>query len=367
METIYYEKKLDKLTISQKRLIDQNTVLFDIETTGLSAKKSFIYLIGCIRIFEPETNHPRMTRTLFFGEGKSDECKLLKAFLNYLSDIPDASLLSFNGISFDIRYLKEKCSSLNIDSTLLDLPHIDLFKVLYRYRDLFGLPDRKQKTFETYLNTGRQDPYNGGELIGFYHQYLESHDESLKKDLLLHNAEDIEGLLSICKLTGIDALFHGNFLVTECIHPDLKNETTPEINLILKLDEPFPRSITAVKEGLSLHLRDDRAVLNIRLLNDTLYHFYPDYKNYCYFPAEDCAYHQDVARFADKSHYKKATAKNAYMKKEGAYLPVYAPSDEFYFYKDASRKEAYMLYNSAVLTSADQQHAYCICALQQFL
>ena len=145
METIYYEKKLDKLTISQKRFIDQSTVLFDIETTGLSAKNSFIYLIGCIRIFESDTDHPCMKRTLFFGEGKSDEQNLLNAFLNYLSDIPDASLLSFNGISFDIRYLKEKCNSLNIDCTLLDLPHTDLFKVLYRYRDLFGLPDRKQK------------------------------------------------------------------------------------------------------------------------------------------------------------------------------------------------------------------------------
>lgn len=52
-------------------------------------------------------------------------------------------------------------------------------------------------------------------------------------------------------------------------------------------------------------------------------HFYKDYKNYYYLPAEDTAYHKSVSSFVDKSARIQATASTAYTKKTGDFVPVF--------------------------------------------
>ncbi|GEM_PF-5794944 len=54
-----------------------------------------------------------------------------------------------------------------------------------------------------------------------------------------------------------------------------------------------------------------------------LKHFYKDYKNYYYLPAEDQAYHKSVSGFVDRSARVQATARTAYTKKTGTFIPVY--------------------------------------------
>ena len=61
--------------------------------------------------------------------------------------------------------------------------------------------------------------------------------------------------------------------------------------------------------------------VTIPLLRGTLYHYFPDYKEYYYLPEEDTAMHKSVAGFVDPAHRRKATAQTCYVKKEGVFLP----------------------------------------------
>ncbi|MBP5594190.1 MAG: ribonuclease H-like domain-containing protein, partial [Pseudobutyrivibrio sp.] len=46
MEIINNSYELDSVSYSLAKYFDENTLFFDIECTGLSPRKSFIYLIG---------------------------------------------------------------------------------------------------------------------------------------------------------------------------------------------------------------------------------------------------------------------------------------------------------------------------------
>ena len=57
----------------------------------------------------------------------------------------------------------------------------------------------------------------------------------------------------------------------------------------------------------------------------TLKHYYPDYKNYYYLPAEDYAVYKSIGEAVDPEARRKATKETAYTKKAGTFVP--APSD----------------------------------------
>ena len=52
-----------------------------------------------------------------------------------------------------------------------------------------------------------------------------------------------------------------------------------------------------------------------------LKYFYPNYKDYYYLPAEDCAIHKSVGTYVDKNFRTQAKAANCYSKKYGTFLP----------------------------------------------
>ena len=58
--------------------------------------------------------------------------------------------------------------------------------------------------------------------------------------------------------------------------------------------------------------------------------FFKDYKDYYYLPAEDTAIHKSVGEFVDKKARVQATARTAYIKKTGSFLPVYDDSDAIF-------------------------------------
>ena len=55
----------------------------------------------------------------------------------------------------------------------------------------------KQKTVELFLGFQRNDIYDGGNLINVYHGYVNAPSDAAFSLLLLHNADDIRGLIRI--------------------------------------------------------------------------------------------------------------------------------------------------------------------------
>ena len=78
------------------------TIFFDIETTGFSAARSQVYMIG----YACRTAD-KICATQLFAENLSEEPELLSAFLDALSSCD--TLISFNGTGFDVPFLKSRC------------------------------------------------------------------------------------------------------------------------------------------------------------------------------------------------------------------------------------------------------------------
>ena len=72
-----------------------------------------------------------------------------------------------------------------------------------------------------------------------------------------------------------------------------------------------------------MQLNGRPAALEIGLYQGELKHFYQDWKDYYYLPAEDTAVHKSIGQFTDRAARQKATPATAYTKKAGSFLPVF--------------------------------------------
>ena len=337
---------------AQLSLINEGTLLFDIETTGLSAKNSSIYCIGYAFYREGELKLAQL-----FAEAPEEEKQLLSAFLELLSGFH--TLLSYNGRTFDVRYLQEKCKSYGLDPALLDMPHLDLYRLYTPYKKLLGTKDMKQKSLEQRLDTDRKDLYGGGELIQIYQEYVKHPEEEKEEILLLHNREDVYGLFLLTKLHALVALFSASYQLTRF---ETEEGERPVLALYLSLEEELPLSLSYYTDGIFLYARKKSAVVKIPFYQGKMRYYYDNYKDYYYFPEEDMAIHKMVAKFAASTHKEKASAKTAYTWQKGRFLPFYDAVKEErdapkLFYKDQSKKEPYILYDDSSFASFAM--AYC--------
>ena len=334
----------------------EDILFFDIETTGLSPKTSVLYLIGCA-FFKDEKWHLRQ----WFADQKNEEFDLLKSFLGFARDFK--KLIHFNGTRFDLPFVKFKCDKVHMIDVLENLESIDLYKTVAPYKNIFGIPDCKQKTLELFLGIDRTDEYTGGELIEVYRRYLENPTEKLYRLLVLHNADDVRGMLDLLPVLYYKDLFSSlleqnvvmfrtdapefpqvksGFAIDEGsdnedpdavmdlpiramkvqanYYKDFEGNEREEILMKISLPDYLPSSIGGSIDGCFFKAEGDTATLRIPLLEKELKYFYENYKDYYYLPAEDQALHKSVAQFVDRSHREQAKAENCYTRKPGQYL-----------------------------------------------
>lgn len=173
-----------EIQISDTSTLTKNSVFFDIETTGFSRQTARIYLIGTLEIGEDKNIFCQ-----YLTENQADEKTLLKKFL---ADIKTSdALISFNGKSFDLPFIKARCEKYKIDYKVLDqIKSLDLYKEIKEKSLFLSLENYKLKTIERYMGIYREDLFSGGDLISLYYEY-ENGDKNLENILLLHNEEDI--------------------------------------------------------------------------------------------------------------------------------------------------------------------------------
>ena len=106
MKTFNYKCKVPKFKYYFRHPVEQ-ILFFDIETTGFSAARTSLYLIGCAARKEN-----LLIVDQFFAETPADESDVLHAFLDYLQNFD--TIITFNGIGFDIPYLTNKCQKYKI-------------------------------------------------------------------------------------------------------------------------------------------------------------------------------------------------------------------------------------------------------------
>lgn len=328
----------------------EQITFFDIETTGLSPKTSSIYLIGAMHY---DSHEQSWQITQWFADDYQSEAPILEAFLSYLEDF--SYLYHFNGCTFDIPFVKAKCEKhhITLPKTAQALlsntissqdndagANIDLLKEIRPFKKLLGLSKANQTYLEHWIGLNREDIYDGGQLIKVYSEYMQQRimkkprADELEHLLLLHNHDDIAGMLSVCIMLSYKDLFHPvrPFSACSCnIENDRIHITFPvRLPRESTLHHTFEKSGTSeciFTEPACLTLQKNAATLSLPLYRGVLKFFFPDHKDYYYLPQEDTAIHKSVAQFVDASCRQKATAANCYTKKEGIFLPSLAAKE----------------------------------------
>ena len=349
----------------------EKACFFDIETTGLSPKVSSLYLIGAVTIVEENAQLIQ-----FFADDYKSEEALLTAFSDMLDSC--SHVIHYNGSTFDIPYLEKKYAEHHLPSPFIATESIDIYKKVRSFHgkkqgksappSYFKTPNLKLTTAEKLLGFDRGEDVSGKDCIKLYSEYMQhkfAHNDSeadrLFAAMLSHNHDDLVGtvlctqlLMYTCHLPGTLTFktTENSYTLTDTLPNSLTYPFKLEYDIPLyetegtysaAAPEVSPSSNGTADSStspISAHIVCDNTDLTLTLpiISDTLYHFFPDYKNYFYLPDEDMAIHKSVGTYVDKSHREPATAKNCYTKKTGRFLPLPAKSsiDEVHVfsYKD---------------------------------
>lgn len=339
----------------------EEVLFLDIETTGFSPRSASIYLIGCAYF----------TRTgwrirQFFAQTPAQEGEIVKAFSSFASTF--SRFVHFNGLTFDVPFLQAKCKKHAVP-VFSPRSQCDIYKRISPYKNMLHLPGCRQKQLEEFIGIAREDIFNGGQLIELYHAYGESRDERLQEVLLLHNADDLAGMLQLYAVMSIPMLFEeGLFSVEEAYIQeklDVNGNPGQEFHVRLSADFPLPVPLSCHgSEGIlqKCFLSGNGRTVLIRLpvYEGELKYFYPDYKNYAYLPAEDQAIHKSVAVYVDKSQRMPATAATCYTRKAGSFLPWFGGEAEKLplFKVESKDKQRWFLPDEDFLSDKELQKEY---------
>lgn len=282
----------------------EDSIFFDIETTGLSKSSCYIYMIGAGTYSDNS-----YTIQQWFTESSDDEILILKDFLSFLK--PFKRIINFNGKSFDIPFVKQRCKFHNINCELDNLICMDIYKDISPYKNVLKLINLKQKTIEDFLGISRDDEYDGGKLIKIYHNYVKTKDTKLLDLLLLHNHDDMLGLAKILQIELYVMLFNGK-IDFEINSHEIINDS--EIMFNISLPFSFNGRVSNGNKYFYMIIENNCLKITVKIHNNELKLFHNNYKDYFYLPEEDCAIHKSLAIYTDKSHRIKASADNCYTK-----------------------------------------------------
>lgn len=335
----------------------EEILFFDIETTGFSPKTSALYLIGALYY---KDNTWQLIQ--WFADDTTSEPKMLTAFFTFLQSF--SYLIHFNGTTFDIPFLTKKCIAHHLDSHLYSLENcqsIDLYQKISPYKKKLQIPNLKQKTLEKFLNIFREDTYSGKELITFYQNYRKAllqkdfeDAQELEHFLLLHNHDDVLGMLQFSGLLYLTDLLNGAFTFESF------SMEQQESIFIFHGTLPFTMPSAYYWKGDTIFLTLEANTLTciISAYDTELKYFYDNPKEYYYLPAEDMAVHKSVATYVDKEFRHKATKATCYTRQAGLFLPVFSKEFPTVFQEDCKANEYFLLCNAAFLSDTNLQQTY---------
>ncbi len=357
----------------------EDIVFFDIETTGFSANTAYLYLIGCMYY---KDNSWQLTQWL--ADDMNSEQQILEAFFHMLSS--HKRLVHFNGTGFDIPFIQQKCRKHNMGLSFDQIESYDIYKKILKLKKLLPLPNYKLKTVEKFVGINRTDTFSGEELIQIYANYLgrlqyekllqrgsqnksaaESNtgnsitrierdntknlsSQELSEIILLHNFEDVKGLIRVADMLFYLDIFENCPLQSvslkeepaqeDSLSAQINKEQLPYrlcFNSVLPFNLPQPVTLLTPLPGIGtveaenknsfllfsvkLLLKDNQLTLKLPVYNGELKYYFENYRDYFYLPKEDTAIHKSVAQYVDKEFKVKAKPANCYNKKQGRFLP----------------------------------------------
>lgn len=319
-------------------VLPADMLLLNIETTGLSPRNAFIFMIG---MGWPEGG--RWHFRCLLAESRMDERKIMTAFYEQMKNFNQ--VLTYGGQSFSWRFMENRWTNYSDteDHLFADKQLLDLQKDISPYRVFFPLPDLKKSTIETFTGFNRRDNLSGKELIAVFSEWERSHDEHGSEVLLKHHREDMLSLLQLHTLTAYTCFWKGDF--EQILSCKLENDVC---RFHVQLKSPVPHPLQYQTQYADIALEGTSAVIAAAIYHGRLKYFLPGpVKDYFYLPYEDQAMHRSVACYVDKDHRQKATAATCYTWHEGYFLPTNDKSLHPRFQADYQSKPYYISCDTA--------------------
>lgn len=282
-------------------LIPDNAIFLDIETTGLSARTAALYLVGVVYKNEQGWRYRQ-----WFANRQREETELLAACAEFAK--PYQALIHFNGTTFDLPFLHSCAKQYHLELGFDEKESVDLYSRLRPMGPFLGMRQMKQKSFEERIGIYREDKYTGGELIEVYKTYEKTPADEIRKLLLLHNRDDLTGMLSVARMLSYEKLLRQPARLLDIkeegqrVFLSFQAEGTPAV--------PVPAEFS--NEDFSISVEYRRMDVAVELKNGAVRYFFPDYQNYYYLPHEDKAIHKSVGIYVDSHFRQKAVYETAY-------------------------------------------------------
>ncbi len=334
MEIIEYKEKIDNLTYAKEKYLSPDTLLFDIECTGLSPRKSFVYLIG----FAYRKNNT-LYITQLLAKNLEDEKNILIEFEKTISNYPN--LLGFNSTRFDESFLIERYKLYNLDTTIKSKNHKDIYLSTTKAKCILNLNNYKQKTIENFLGIYRDDKYDGGQLIPVYKDFSETNNPNSKELVLLHNMEDVKGMCDIIDILCYSELLNCDITIKLI---DIENDS---LQIICSLPFSVPCSINKLRDYGMYIITQNILKLTMPFTIATLNTYLEDFKNYYYLLNEDIIIPKTIGQSIPKENRRNATKRECRVSKEGHFINIpeklNLPKTVRMFTEDLTSKVHYML------------------------
>ena len=166
----------------------EDFLFVDVEATGLTAGTP-LFLVGALFHCKGDLRVVQM-----FARDYTEEAPLLHHFSELLTRY--SVVVSFNGKSYDLPYIRDRCVLHGIPFELRST-HLDLLHEARRlWRD--QLPNCKLQTLERYVcRRVRTGDIPGAEIPDAYHRFVSSGNTDQIHDILHHNALDLITLSEI--------------------------------------------------------------------------------------------------------------------------------------------------------------------------
>ncbi len=364
MRVIRQKLELPNISYPIEKIAPLKKILFfDIETTGFTAKRSAIYLIGCA--FYDGLSF-RLTQ--WFAEKYEEEQKIIEAFFQLAKNY--THIVHFNGNNFDIPFIQQKCVSYDMPCTFPDLIGIDLYKRIAPYKYFLKMPNCKQKSVELFLGIKRKDTQSGGNLINTYHDYVKQPNEASFSLLLLHNADDIRGLIRILPVLAYYDMFNNPLKAKKVqanTYTDYYGAEHQELLLRASLPASLPAPIRFHANSCYFNGEGKYATFRVPIYQEEMKYFYAGYKDYYYLPDEDMAVHKSVASYVGREYRTQATAETCYTRKYSSYLPEWDLLVQPFFKRDYKSKELFFELTDEIKTSRELFSRYAEHILRMML
>ena len=323
----------------------EEMLLFDIETTGLKKESTQLYLIGCVYY---QNGHWFTIQWL--TENASDEFDVLEEFLDFAQSYN--VLVHFNGDGFDLPYLQYKADYYQLGIDFGKFRSFDIYKRAKKSRKMLAMKSMSQKSIEQFLGIYREDQLNGGLLIPVYYNYEKTNSKELERLLLLHNYDDLQGMLKILPILCYTDALEGKLKLLK--REECQNTAIFEYEMETSVPVMFEAHFQAECQENEITVCMEKNMLQISVpILDTIGRIPLDnVSDYYYLPEQDMVIHKDLAQFMEKSRRVKATKKNCCLKKQSRFIlqpkSCFAPE----FYLEGYKKSTFADYN-ALIQDAD--------------